>query len=440
VASASLYKAVWRWHFYAGVFCIPSLLLLSATGGIYLFDNEIEAALYRDLYHVAPSTSAPLDHAALRDKLVLEKDETLLNYFPPSAPDRSASYSVLIGNRIRSVFLNPYTGATLGSIDFRIMDTVKQLHNFQIAGVIGNRIVECVAGWAIILFITGLYLWWPKSIREAVHIRGNPRQRTFWRDIHRVTGAIAGLVICFQAFSGLSWSGVWGAILRSAVEAAGHGIPPMVDDDRPQSKLPPDFEARAPWTLQGLPTPESKDAANKLDIGLDKIISLAQANGMPPGFGVSIPSSPKSIYTVMFFGPDDPTLQRSIHFDRYTGKILGDIRFSDYGAASRYIEIANAIHMGNYFGAANQLILLAVCVAVWLLAASGIVMWWKRRPKEGGLTSPPYPERREARTIFFLTILISLLFPVTALSLIVLVAIDRFTLAGWGRLRRSADA
>jgi len=363
----------------------------------------------------------------------------LLNYFPPPAPDRSAQYSVLVGNQVRSVFLNPYTGATLGAIDSRIMNTVKQLHNLQVAGVIGNRIVECVAGWAIILFVTGVYLWWPKSIGEAVRVRGAPSQRTFWRDVHRVTGALAGLVICFQAFSGLTWSGVWGAFLHGAVEAAGQGIPPMVDDDRPQSKLPPGLEASAPWSLQGSPTPESKEAANRLDVGLDKIVSLAQANGMAPGFGVSIPSSPKSIYTVMFFGPDDPARQRTIHVDRYSGEILADIRFSDYGAASRYIEIANAIHMGNYFGVANQFVLLAVCVAVWVLAASGIVMWWKRRPKGGGLETPPLPDRREARVVFFVTLFMSLLFPVTALSLVALVLIDRFALIGFGKLRRIGD-
>jgi hypothetical protein len=33
---ARWYNAVWRWHFYAGLFCIPFIIWLSLTGTIYL--------------------------------------------------------------------------------------------------------------------------------------------------------------------------------------------------------------------------------------------------------------------------------------------------------------------------------------------------------------------------------------------------------------------
>ncbi len=31
------YRTVWRWHFYAGLFCIPFVLWLATIGSIYLF-------------------------------------------------------------------------------------------------------------------------------------------------------------------------------------------------------------------------------------------------------------------------------------------------------------------------------------------------------------------------------------------------------------------
>ena len=49
-----IYLAVWRWHFYAGIFVIPLMLLLSVTGGIYLFKAEFEEWWYRDLLTVQP--------------------------------------------------------------------------------------------------------------------------------------------------------------------------------------------------------------------------------------------------------------------------------------------------------------------------------------------------------------------------------------------------
>ncbi|MGH8905718.1 MAG: hypothetical protein ACRD0K_04205 [Egibacteraceae bacterium] len=37
VALPGLYRAVWRWHFYAAAFVIPVLVMLAVTGMIHLF-------------------------------------------------------------------------------------------------------------------------------------------------------------------------------------------------------------------------------------------------------------------------------------------------------------------------------------------------------------------------------------------------------------------
>src|SRR3546814_16877781 len=47
-----LYRTIWRWHFYAGLFVIPFILLLSVTGALYLFKPQTdrwEARAWRDL-------------------------------------------------------------------------------------------------------------------------------------------------------------------------------------------------------------------------------------------------------------------------------------------------------------------------------------------------------------------------------------------------------
>jgi uncharacterized iron-regulated membrane protein len=43
------YRTVWRWHFYAGLFVIPFMLILAATGLIYLFKPQLDAAMYHNL-------------------------------------------------------------------------------------------------------------------------------------------------------------------------------------------------------------------------------------------------------------------------------------------------------------------------------------------------------------------------------------------------------
>ena len=48
-----VYRAVWRWHFYAGLFVAPFLLILSVTGAIYLFNDEINDVLHAEKRIVA---------------------------------------------------------------------------------------------------------------------------------------------------------------------------------------------------------------------------------------------------------------------------------------------------------------------------------------------------------------------------------------------------
>lgn len=38
----AFYRAVWRWHFYAGLFCIPLVITLAISGAIYLFKPQFE--------------------------------------------------------------------------------------------------------------------------------------------------------------------------------------------------------------------------------------------------------------------------------------------------------------------------------------------------------------------------------------------------------------
>ena len=52
LSSKEIYRMLWRWHFYAGVFAIPFVIILSITGAIYLFKPQIDAindAPYRNL-------------------------------------------------------------------------------------------------------------------------------------------------------------------------------------------------------------------------------------------------------------------------------------------------------------------------------------------------------------------------------------------------------
>ena len=46
---SSHYQRIWRWHFYAGLFVAPFLILLSLTGIVYLFKPQLDNLMYPEL-------------------------------------------------------------------------------------------------------------------------------------------------------------------------------------------------------------------------------------------------------------------------------------------------------------------------------------------------------------------------------------------------------
>src|SRR3954452_23592755 len=54
-AGDRLYRIVWRWHFYAGMIIAPVLIVVAATGALYIFKDELEAVLYPGVTYVEPA-------------------------------------------------------------------------------------------------------------------------------------------------------------------------------------------------------------------------------------------------------------------------------------------------------------------------------------------------------------------------------------------------
>ena len=50
MADGSLYRTIWRWHFYAGAFVVPMVLVLALTGSIYLFKPQLDRWEERDFH------------------------------------------------------------------------------------------------------------------------------------------------------------------------------------------------------------------------------------------------------------------------------------------------------------------------------------------------------------------------------------------------------
>lgn len=111
---SNFYNLAWRWHFYAGLFVAPFMILLAITGIIYLFKPQLDPLLYRDLMVVEAG-----HHRQGADMMLAEVRQAypkghVGQYLPPLSAERSAQFVVHDGGRELNVFVDPYSGKVLG--------------------------------------------------------------------------------------------------------------------------------------------------------------------------------------------------------------------------------------------------------------------------------------------------------------------------------------
>lgn len=435
------YRAVWRWHFYAGLLVLPVLMLMALTGGLYLFKPEIEAAAYGRIAQVTPRAewTSPDRWAAAAQSEVQGRASSV---FVPGRADRAVQVKVRTPQGERTVFVDPYDAKVLGSIQGDgVMGVVKAVHSLSLLGRPFNILVEIVAGWAIILVATGVFLWWPRKRDVAVALPrpGDPERRPFWRDLHAVTGLYAGAVIAFLAVTGMPWSAVWGDQFLNVMRESGLGRPAAPAAASPWSHGGKhDSPAGAGWTLEGAVlrvdphahhpgqatggghAPEPPTASR-----LSTVIAVAEGNGMTRPYTVSIPTDPGLAHTVAR-ATERAEDARSLYVDGRTGEVKADLRWDQFGIGAKAFEWGVAVHQGHQYGWANRIVMLTGCVAVWVLGVSGLVMWWKRRPRRGGLGAPAVPPGPRARAaVLGIVLPLAVIYPLTGLSLIAALALDR---------------
>ncbi|KVR29689.1 peptidase [Burkholderia ubonensis] len=468
------YRTLWRWHFYAGLFVMPFLVILAITGTLYCFQPQIEPLLYPHRLIVEPRDTPRLDADTLlaKARAAMPAGATPVSAQVSTAPARSAEYVFRLRDGSReSVYVNPYDGSVLGtlSVERRFMQVDRMLHRKLLLGKTGELLMELAACWTFVMIGTGVALWWPRgttrvgrALRPDLSLRGRP----LWKSIHATAGIwLAAGAVAF-ILTGLPWSGSWGKYFKALAATvnlgepqgawgglplrssragaapagtetrvaapAGHrhdggdSMPGMVMDDLPLSQTP--------WAVGNVPVPHSPSAPTPAPLTLDRAIAIVAGLGVTSGYTLALPAGADGVLTASYF-PADPKAERTIYIDQYSGAVLKDIRYDDYGAVSQAVSYGTSLHMGRYFGFANQIVCAALSLGLAAMAVTGAVMWWKRRP--AGKLGAPARERDAPPMRAWITglVLLGTVFPLMGMTIVAVWLVDRLL---FGRAARAA--
>ncbi|HVI99244.1 MAG TPA: PepSY domain-containing protein [Sphingomonas sp.] len=420
------YNAVWRWHFYAGLFCIPFVIWLAVTGTIYTWRPQIEAWLDRPYAHVAAGAPAVSPDAQVAAALRAVPGARLHKYQLPETPDQAVQ--ALVGKQgvEYRAYVNPATATVLKVVpeEKRPLRLVFHLHGELLAGAVGSFFVETAACWALVMLLTGLYLWWPRGRRGLAGVlypRLTRGGRAFWRDLHAVTGIWVSLAACFLIVTGLPWAKAWGSYFNEIRVATGALDGPIDWTIGGKAPMPAADPMPGPHAEhRGMTMPHAAPKPGELA----RVIATVRPLDLAPPVLIAPPEMGARGWTVTSDAANRP-LRTQLVVDGARGKVLARKDFAERHWIDRVVGTGIAIHEGAYFGLANQIAGTLTAALLVLLAVSGAVMWWRRRPT--GLLGAPLPLTRP-RFGWALAggiVLIGLALPLFGVTLIAMLLVER---------------
>ena len=268
-------------HLLSGVTAGAVILVMSATGAVLALKPQIQNWIERDVRFVAPQ---PARLGAQRLLAAVKEAR------PDSSPQsltiaRDPSTAAIVGSAQGNLYVNPYTGAIIGSGSTRTTEFFQWITNWhRYLAATGEyratgRSVTGVSNFAfLILSITGLYIWWPKQftrkgLKPIVWFRRTSTGRARDFNWHNTIGFWCLMPIVIMTISGVVMSYPWANDLvyrlsGSPVPVRGGG--PRVPQREPAAPVVPAgldriwtrAEAQVPsWSLLSMRLPTRDGAA-----------------------------------------------------------------------------------------------------------------------------------------------------------------------------------
>jgi uncharacterized iron-regulated membrane protein len=434
-----LYAMLWRWHFLASLLVIPFVLWQSTTGTLCLWSEWWMDVSRPDLRFVEPSAArAPLRAqvaAALASSLpapaatVAPSGHTHGAISDSSAPAAGRGNGIAVDSIIvaddalrsttvllRSssglpypVFVNPHDGRVLGILapSEWLPGLSRSLHGGWPLGRAGSWLLELTASWAIVMIMTGLYLWWPhgRSLRQALWPRFNAGARILLRDLHACVAVLFSAVFLFFLISALPWTAFWGEQVLPRVQMA-------LGQESPA----------------GSPGGASVTQIAAASTSLDEAVATARARGVKGILEIRLapwPGAPWFMTNRTASLADD----RTVLGDTRSGAIVGDFRHDDHPLIPRLVAVGIHVHQGD-FGPVNLWLNTAFALSLVWLSVTGVASWWNRRPKQA-LGVPPKVRVRWPRPLVAIVATMCLLLPIFAASILTVAGIEKLARGFW---------
>lgn len=291
----------------------------------------------------------------LRQRLATEFGApATLTFRPPREAGETLRVSVR-GPWHGNIYVDPATGREQGrrGENEGLHNVVFELHSALLMEETGKAVLAVAALAYVVLLVTGLVLWWPARWRGALRIvldRGATRALF---DLHRVGGAVLGVLVAVSVLSGayMAWRP-----LSAAVTAAAGRVP-----------LKPPAVA-APAAAARVPLDEAARQAHLLFP--DALLGYVQLS-----------TGDRQAVRVRLKLPDDPHPNglTSVWLHPHSGDVLRVDPWYTLDPGARAYTVVYPLHSGELGGVPHTVLTALLGLVLFGFAVSGVWLWWQRR-------------------------------------------------------------
>lgn len=377
-------------HLWLGLGIGFLIFIISITGALYVFKDEIENATRKDvIYHneqnidqtqVLPiRTLEKAVVAQVKEKypvhwvnIPIDKKMSYLFYWYEHDPkgwnyfDEFPIYKV--------AYVNPYNGKVLGTYDEKngFFQIVKMIHwSFLLKQSWGTYVVGIPVLIFVFMLISGIILWWPKN-KAARKQRFSFKWKNVknWKrknyDLHNVLGFYASVFALIFSITGLFYAFLF--VQSSIYFIFSGGKTAYPDFSSITTKAP--IEMRTEGTLDKISnTVKAKypDSYNfSIDLGHEHMDDHEH-----PNFEVYVKHLSYSYHK-----------SSSLIFDENSGELLHTHDMKDKNFGEKTVGANYDIHVGSILGLPTKIIAFIVSLICASLPVTGFMIWWGRRKKK----------------------------------------------------------
>lgn len=382
-------RIVSKLHLWLGLTIGFFVLVISITGALYVFKDEVQNILRKEYIHhneqnIAQKKILPLK--VLEQKVEQQTNEKYPLHWIDIPLDKTKSYKFHYYERnpkawnyfdefvvYKTAYVNPFTGKVLAMEDEKngFFNIVKFIHwSFLLKSEWGTYIVGIPVLIFLIMLITGIILWWPKNKKA--------RKQRFWfqwknvrswrrknYDLHSILGFYSSVLALILAITGLFYAFSFMEIFLYFLFSGGETKYP--DFSHIKTKAP--IEMRNAGTLDKIASKVEElyptASTYSIDLGNKHLDNHEHSN-----FEVYVKQLDYSYH-----------IYHQIIFDENSGEVLLNRPHQKKNFGEKFVSANYDIHVGAILGIWGKILAFIVSLICASLPITGFLVWKGRNFK-----------------------------------------------------------